>query len=78
MEVDGEVTKSILTWHVRREDSGRHLVCRVSNPWFPAYTLEDSLIFDVMCKFLNFVDLPEVMRDRGLIPRRRDLLYENI
>ncbi|KAL0869428.1 hypothetical protein ABMA27_007663 [Loxostege sticticalis] len=48
MDVDGEVTKSELTWHVRREDSGRQLVCRVSNPWFPAYTLEDSVMLDVM------------------------------
>ncbi|CAG9789176.1 unnamed protein product [Diatraea saccharalis] len=48
VEVDGEVTKSVLSWHVRREDTGRQLVCRVSNPWFPAYTLEDSLMLDVM------------------------------
>ncbi|KOB69640.1 putative sidestep protein, partial [Operophtera brumata] len=33
VEVDGEVTKSVLTWHIRREDSGRQLVCRVSNAW---------------------------------------------
>lgn len=51
VEVDGDITKSILTWHVRREDSGRQLVCRVSNPWFPAYTLEDSVLLDVMCKY---------------------------
>lgn len=50
MEVDGEVTKSILTWRVRREDKGRQLVCRVSNPWFPAYTLEDLLNLEVLCK----------------------------
>ncbi|XP_041969696.1 nephrin-like [Aricia agestis] len=48
VEVDGEVTKSILTWRVRREDSGRSLVCRVSNPWFPAYTLEDVLTLEVL------------------------------
>ncbi|XP_063831580.1 nephrin-like [Ostrinia nubilalis] len=48
MDVDGDVTKSELTWHVRRKDSGRQLVCRVSNPWFPAYTLEDSVMLDVM------------------------------
>ncbi|XP_045528217.1 uncharacterized protein LOC123716497 [Pieris brassicae] len=42
VEVDGQLTRSILTWRVRRENSGRELVCRVSNPWFPAYTLEDS------------------------------------
>ncbi|CAH0400401.1 unnamed protein product [Chilo suppressalis] len=50
VDVDGEVTKSVLSWHIRREDSGRQLVCRVSNPWFPAYTLEDSLMFDVMSR----------------------------
>ncbi|KAF9419955.1 hypothetical protein HW555_003667 [Spodoptera exigua] len=47
VEVDGEITKSVLTWHVRREDSGRQLTCRVSNPWFPAHTLEDSVTLDV-------------------------------
>ncbi|XP_013171192.1 PREDICTED: nephrin-like [Papilio xuthus] len=47
MDVEGEVTRSVLTWRVRREDSGRQLVCRVSNPWFPAYTLEDSVTLDV-------------------------------
>lgn len=55
MDVDGEVTKSELTWHVRREDSGRQLVCRVSNPWFPAYTLEDSVMLDVMCEYNHAV-----------------------
>ncbi|XP_023936298.1 kin of IRRE-like protein 2 [Bicyclus anynana] len=48
VEVEGEVTRSVLTWRVRREDSGRQLVCRVSNPWFPAYTLEDSLTLEVL------------------------------
>lgn len=57
MEVDGEVTKSVLTWHVRREDSGRQLSCRVSNPWFPAHTLEDSVTLDVMCEFINFSEI---------------------
>ncbi|XP_045528075.1 uncharacterized protein LOC123716395 isoform X2 [Pieris brassicae] len=48
VEVDGQLTRSILTWRVRREDSGRELVCRVSNPWFPAYTLEDSILLEVI------------------------------
>ncbi|CAH4032022.1 unnamed protein product [Pieris brassicae] len=47
VEVDGQLTRSILTWRVRRENSGRELVCRVSNPWFPAYTLEDSIVLEV-------------------------------
>ncbi|VVC86484.1 unnamed protein product [Leptidea sinapis] len=50
MEVEGELTRSILTWKVRREDSGRELVCRVSNPWFPAYTLEDSIMLEVLSR----------------------------
>lgn len=49
--MDGDVTKSILTWRVRREDSGRSLLCRVSNPWFAAYTLEDSVLLDVLCEY---------------------------
>ncbi|KAJ2942139.1 hypothetical protein O0L34_g11052 [Tuta absoluta] len=67
MEVDGEVTKSILTWHVRREDSGRQLVCRVSNPYFPAYTaLEDSLMFDVMYPPVAQISLAEPKEPRLL------------
>ncbi|XP_049877570.1 nephrin-like [Pectinophora gossypiella] len=66
VEVDGEVTKSVLTWHVRREDSGRQLVCRVSNPWFPAYTLEDSLMFDVMYPPVAQISLVEPKEARML------------
>ncbi|XP_030038013.2 LOW QUALITY PROTEIN: neural cell adhesion molecule 2 [Manduca sexta] len=66
VEVDGEITKSILTWHVRREDSGRQLVCRVSNPWFPAYTLEDSLMFEVMYTPVSQIALVEPKEPRLL------------
>ncbi|XP_028031288.1 irregular chiasm C-roughest protein-like [Bombyx mandarina] len=66
VEVDGDVTKSILTWHVRREDSGRQLVCRVSNPWFPAYTIEDSLMFEVMYPPVSQISLIEPKEPRLL------------
>lgn len=66
VEVEGEVTRSILTWHVRREDSGRQLVCRVSNPWFPAYTLEDSLMLDVMYPPIAQISLEEPKEPRLL------------
>ncbi|XP_063387268.1 synaptogenesis protein syg-2-like isoform X7 [Cydia fagiglandana] len=69
VDVDGEVTKSILTWRIRREDSGRQLVCRVSNPWFPAYTLEDSVVLDVM--------YPPVAQISLLEPREARLLRED-
>ncbi|XP_047994798.1 nephrin-like [Leguminivora glycinivorella] len=69
VDVDGEVTRSVLTWRVRREDSGRQLVCRVSNPWFPAYTMEDSVILDVM--------YPPVAQISLLEPREARLLRED-
>ncbi|CAD0203705.1 unnamed protein product [Chrysodeixis includens] len=66
VEVDGEVTKSVLTWHVRREDSGRQLSCRVSNPWFPAHTLEDSVTLDVMYPPVTQISLIEPKEPRLL------------
>ncbi|XP_061721345.1 nephrin-like isoform X3 [Cydia pomonella] len=69
VDVDGEVTRSVLTWRIRREDSGRQLVCRVSNPWFPAYTLEDSVVLDVM--------YPPVAQISLLEPREARLLRED-
>ncbi|XP_072930218.1 protein turtle homolog A-like [Epargyreus clarus] len=69
MEVDGEVMRSVLTWRVRREDSGRQLVCRVSNPWFPTHTLEDSLTFDVM--------YPPVAQISLIEPKEPHLLRED-
>ncbi|XP_063539187.1 synaptogenesis protein syg-2-like isoform X4 [Cydia strobilella] len=69
VDVDGEVTRSVLTWRIRREDSGRQLVCRVSNPWFPAYTLEDSVVLDVM--------YPPVAQISLLEPREVRLLRED-
>ncbi|XP_060805257.1 hemicentin-1 [Amyelois transitella] len=66
IEVDGEVTKSIMTWRVRRENSGQQLVCRVSNPWFPAYTLEDSMTFDVMYPPVAQISLVEPSEPRLL------------
>ncbi|KAM3958855.1 protein turtle homolog A [Aphomia sociella] len=69
VDVDGEITKSTLTWHVRREDSGRQLVCRVSNPWFPAHTLEDSITFDVM--------YPPVAQISLVYPKEPRLLRED-
>ncbi|XP_068619402.1 hemicentin-2-like [Battus philenor] len=69
MDVDGEVTRSVLTWRIRREDSGRQLVCRVSNPWFPAYTLEDSVNLDVY--------YPPVAQISVVSPKERHLLRED-
>ncbi|XP_047033764.1 hemicentin-1-like [Helicoverpa zea] len=66
VEVDGEITKSVLTWHVRREDSGRQLTCRVSNPWFPAHTLEDSVTLDVMYPPVTQISLIEPKEPRLL------------
>ncbi|XP_075982590.1 protein turtle homolog A-like isoform X2 [Anticarsia gemmatalis] len=66
VDVDGEVTKSVLTWHVRREDSGRQLSCRVSNPWFPAHTLEDSVTLDVMYPPVTQISLVEPKEPRLL------------
>ncbi|GBP69054.1 Cell adhesion molecule 1 [Eumeta japonica] len=48
VEVDRDVTRSILTLRVHREDNGRSLVCRVSNPWFPMNILEDSVVLKVL------------------------------
>ncbi|CAK1583241.1 unnamed protein product [Parnassius mnemosyne] len=69
MDVDGEVTRSVLTWRIRREDSGRQLVCRVSNPWFPAYTLEDSVSLDVL--------YPPVAQISLIEPKEPHLLRED-
>ncbi|CAG9105454.1 unnamed protein product [Plutella xylostella] len=69
VEVDGEVTRSVLAWRVRREDGGRGLVCRVSNPWFPAYTLEDSVMLEVM--------YPPVAQLSLVEPREARLLRED-
>ncbi|XP_026490993.2 nephrin-like isoform X1 [Vanessa tameamea] len=66
VEVEGELTKSILTWRVRREDSGRQLVCRVSNPWFPAYTLEDLLNLEVLYPPVAQISLVEPKEPRLL------------
>ncbi|XP_045502361.1 carcinoembryonic antigen-related cell adhesion molecule 5-like [Colias croceus] len=66
VEVDGEVTKSILTWRVRREDSGRELACRVSNPWFPAHTLEDSIVLEVLYPPIPQISLIEPRDSRQL------------
>ncbi|XP_061384637.1 nephrin-like isoform X1 [Danaus plexippus] len=66
VEVDGDVTKSILTWRVRREDSGRQLVCRVSNPWFPAHTLEDALHLEVLFPPISQISLVEPKEPRLL------------
>ncbi|XP_050673042.1 nephrin-like isoform X2 [Leptidea sinapis] len=66
MEVEGELTRSILTWKVRREDSGRELVCRVSNPWFPAYTLEDSIMLEVLYPPIPQISLIEPKEPRLL------------
>lgn len=65
-EVDGDVTKSILTWRIRREDSGRSLACRVSNPWFPAHTLEDSVVLEVLYPPVAQVSLVEPKEPRLL------------
>ncbi|XP_013147688.1 PREDICTED: nephrin-like [Papilio polytes] len=69
MDVEGEVTRSVLTWRVRREDGGRQLVCRVSNPWFPAYTLEDSVTLDVF--------YPPVAQISVASPKESHLLRED-
>ncbi|CAK1553335.1 unnamed protein product [Leptosia nina] len=66
VEVDGELTRSVLTWRVRREDSGREFVCRVSNPWFPAYTLEDSIVLEVIYPPIPQISLIEPRESRQL------------
>ncbi|KAH9630038.1 hypothetical protein HF086_008008 [Spodoptera exigua] len=64
--IDSTLTQSVLTWHVRREDSGRQLTCRVSNPWFPAHTLEDSVTLDVMYPPVTQISLTEPKEPRLL------------